>query len=378
MDLLVSISPYAGMVGLLIAAGIYFGLKREPQGNERMIEIAEAIRDGAMTFLSREYRILVVFEAVVFGLLMWTLGSHTAYAFLAGGVCSMVAGVLGMTAATQANVRTCQAAKDGGEEKALLVAFNGGAVMGLAVASLGLLGVGVLFLIFGSPQEAGVINGFAMGASSIALFARVGGGIYTKAADVGSDLVGKVEAGIPEDDPRNPGVIADNVGDNVGDVAGMGADIFESYVGSMIATIAIAATLGSVAMSSLGVGQAEPVALRGALMMLPLAMAVIGLAASLAGIFSMRILKSIGAQAALRYSTFIAAGLFLLAAFMVIGAGPISTKVWLALLVGTMAGIAIKEANHTELHLRARKYNYPHSLSRKGWRSYPTVAVDPE
>ncbi|MFP6625786.1 MAG: sodium-translocating pyrophosphatase [Deltaproteobacteria bacterium] len=342
MDLLVSISPYAGVVGLLIAAGIYFGLKREPQGNERMIEIAEAIRDGAMTFLSREYRILVVFEAVVFGLLMWTLGSHTAYAFLAGGACSMVAGVLGMTAATQANVRTCQAAKDGGEEKALLVAFNGGAVMGLAVASLGLLGVGVLFLIFeANIIEAYVINGFAMGASSIALFARVGGGIYTKAADIGSDLVGKVEAGIPEDDPRNPGVIADNVGDNVGDVAGMGADIFESYVGSMIATIAIAATLGSGAMSSLGVGQAEPVALRGALMMLPLAMAVIGLAASLAGIFSMRVLKSIGAQAALRYSTFIAAGLFLLAAFMVIGAGPVSTKVWLALLVGTVAGIVI-------------------------------------
>ena len=200
-----------------------------------MVEIAESIHEGAMVFLSREYRILAYFVGAVFILLtvfigqqqgMWVgfLDRHIAY--ILGAVCSMAAGFFGMNAATTSNVRTAQAANDAGQAKALDVAFNGGAVMGLCVASLGLLGVGGLFLMFGRGDNASVISGFAMGASSIALFARVGGGIYTKIADVGSDLVGKVEAGIPEDDPRNPGVIADNVGDCVGDTAGLGADIF--------------------------------------------------------------------------------------------------------------------------------------------------------
>ena len=341
MELITSMSPYAGLVGLVAAAGVYLAMSRQPAGNQRMQEIAEAIRSGAMTFLSREYRILVVFELVVFALLFWGLGPNTAYAFIGGALCSMAAGFFGMTSATKANVRTSEAAKLGGEEQALLVAFNGGAVMGLAVASLGLIGVGILFSLFGSAADARIINGFAMGASSIALFARVGGGIYTKAADVGSDLVGKVEAGIPEDDPRNPGVIADNVGDNVGDVAGMGADIFESYVGSMIATIAIAATLSTGALADLSASGEPPESVRSALMMLPLAMAVLGLGASLVGIFSMRVLKGIGAQAALRYSTFIAAGLFLVGAFMLISSTAVTTAVWLALLVGTVGGIAI-------------------------------------
>lgn len=341
MEFLINSASYAGVVGLLVAVWLYFSVRGESPGNQRMQEIGEAIREGAMTFLRREYTILVWFEAAVFSLLWWQLGWSTASAFLFGAICSMAAGYGGMISATIANTRTSQAAKDGGEEKALLVAFNGGAVMGLAVASLGLIGVGILFSMYGDVAHASVISGFAMGASSIALFARVGGGIYTKAADVGSDLVGKLEAGIPEDDPRNPGVIADNVGDNVGDVAGMGADIFESYVGSMIASIAIAATLGADQLKSLASGDAGPESVRTALMMLPLAMAVIGLFASLAGIFSMRVLKGIGAQAALRYSTFVAAGLFLALALLIIFFSAASTSVWMAVLLGTLGGIAI-------------------------------------
>ncbi|MEP0822397.1 MAG: sodium/proton-translocating pyrophosphatase, partial [Ignavibacterium sp.] len=235
--------PWLGGAGLLVAFLLYSGIKRLPDGNERMRDIASQIHVGAMAFLRREYVVLAVFVIIVFTLLAWFLNIHTAIAYVSGALCSIGAGFFGMNAATRANVRTAEAARTSGQGKALLTAFDGGAVMGVSVASLGLIGVGVFFLLFGHPSEASIINGFAMGASSIALFARVGGGIYTKAADVGADLVGKVEAGIPEDDPRNPGVIADNVGDNVGDVAGMGADIFESYVGAIIATIAIGATL---------------------------------------------------------------------------------------------------------------------------------------
>ena len=341
MNLLIDLAWLAGVMGLGVAGILFFAVKKESPGNEKMVEIAQAIKEGSITFIKREYQILVVFELAVFALLYWKLSPDTAFAFLGGAGCSMVAGLAGMASATNANVRTCQAARDGGQDKALLVAFNGGAVMGLAVASLGLIGVGVLFGFYGNPENAAVINGFAMGASSIALFARVGGGIYTKAADVGSDLVGKVEAGIPEDDPRNPGVIADNVGDNVGDVAGMGADIFESYVGSMIATLAIAATLSAAGVLDIARGAASEEAARTHLMMLPLALAVLGLAASVVGIFSMRVLKSIGPAAALRYSTFISAGLLLLGAFMLINSSNIATGVWLAVLVGSVGGILI-------------------------------------
>ncbi|NQY91846.1 MAG: sodium-translocating pyrophosphatase [Deltaproteobacteria bacterium] len=341
MNLLIDLAWLAGVIGLGVAGILFFAVKKESPGNEKMVEIAQAIKEGSITFIKREYQILVVFELAVFALLYWKLSPDTAFAFLGGAGCSMVAGLAGMASATNANVRTSQAARDGGQDKALLVAFNGGAVMGLAVASLGLIGVGVLFGFYGNPENAAVINGFAMGASSIALFARVGGGIYTKAADVGSDLVGKVEAGIPEDDPRNPGVIADNVGDNVGDVAGMGADIFESYVGSMIATLAIAATLSAAGVLDIARGAASEEAARTHLMMLPLALAVLGLAASVVGIFSMRVLKSIGPAAALRYSTFISAGLLLLGAFMLINSSNIATGVWLAVLVGSVGGILI-------------------------------------
>ena len=232
------LAPIAGLIGLGVAGLLYMGVSKASAGDEKMISIGNEIHLGAMTFLRSEYSVLSVFVLVVAGLLYWNFDIRTSFAFISGALASGLAGWLGMKAATKANVRTAAAAKESGVGASLLVAFQGGGVMGLSVASLGLLGLGILFYLYGSdPKTASVISGFSMGASSIALFSRVGGGIFTKAADVGADLVGKVEAGIPEDDPRNPGVIADNVGDNVGDVAGMGADIFESYVGAAVATV---------------------------------------------------------------------------------------------------------------------------------------------
>ena len=336
-----AIAIVLGLVGLAIAFVIYRSVAREPAGNERMQEIAESIYEGAMAFLKREYRILAIFVLVVFGLLVWKVALETGVAFLAGAICSVLAGYLGMQSATKANVRTSQAAMERGEGAALLVAFNGGAVMGLSVASLGLLGVGAFLGLYSDPETSRYISGFAMGASSIALFARVGGGIYTKAADVGSDLVGKIEAGIPEDDPRNPGVIADNVGDNVGDVAGMGADIFESYVGSIIATIAIGATAVGASFTALGKEGVDPDALRQALMALPLSMATVGLLASLLGIFSMKVLKNAGPQNALRYSGFISAGAFIAAALWLVNYFPVSTDIFYAVSAGCVVGVSI-------------------------------------
>lgn len=336
MDLLVLV-PIVGVVGFIIAVVLYNVVKSEPVGNDLMREISDSIHAGAMAFLGREYRVLALFIFVVFFLVAFGMGFGTAFAFLGGAICSMTCGFIGMKAATRANVRTTEAARASGQAKALSVSFNGGAVMGLAVASLGLLGVGVAFLVFGDPETARTINGFAMGASSIALFARVGGGIYTKAADVGADLVGKVEAGIPEDDPRNPGVIADNVGDCVGDTAGMGADIFESYVGSIIATIAIAAAASPELLTKLG-GGAD---IQYNAMFLPLALATVGLVFSLIGIGSMKFLKGIDPAKALHVTTFVAAGLFLVAAFFIIQALGIATGVFWAILAGTLSGVAI-------------------------------------
>ncbi len=342
MELLVNYAPVLGALGLVFSGLVYWSIVRNPVGTERMSQIAEQIHAGAMAFLRREYTILVVFIAVVAVLLAVFLQWQTAVAFISGAACSILAGFLGMKAATRANVRTSAAAKDKGQGAALLIAFNGGSVMGVAVASLGLIGVGIFFRLYGDPATASIINGFAMGASSIALFARVGGGIYTKAADVGADLVGKVEAGIPEDDPRNPGVIADNVGDNVGDVAGMGADIFESYVGSMVATVAIAATLLPEALGRLSApGTTDLEALKLTLMGLPLMMAALGLLASFLGILSMRILKAFDPAAALRYSTFLSAALFLGGAYAVIASSDVANGVFWAVLLGTLVGIAI-------------------------------------
>ena len=331
-------APVLGAVGFVIAIILYMVVKAAPVGNERMKEISEDIYNGAMAFLGREYRVLAIFIVVVFVLIAVGMNVETAFAFLGGAVCSMTCGFIGMKAATRANVRTTEAARAHGQAKALEISFNGGAVMGLAVASLGLVGVGVAYIFFGGDTDTiKYINGFAMGASSIALFARVGGGIYTKAADVGADLVGKIEAGIPEDDPRNPGVIADNVGDCVGDTAGMGADIFESYVGSIIATMAIAAAAGPELLSKLGGGEM----VQTNAMVLPLILAMVGLIFSFIGIASMKVLKSMDPAKALHYTTFVAAGGFLIAAFFVIQAYGLTTGVFWAILAGTLAGIAI-------------------------------------
>ncbi|MFO7765658.1 MAG: sodium-translocating pyrophosphatase [Pelovirga sp.] len=331
-------APILGVIGFVIALVIYNNVKAQPVGNDKMREISEDIHKGAMAFLSREYRALAVFIVVVFVLIAVAMSIHSALAFLGGALCSMTCGFIGMKAATRANVRTSEAARSHGQARALEVSFNGGAVMGLAVASLGLVGVGVAFIFYGGDVESAKnISGFAMGASSIALFARVGGGIYTKAADVGSDLVGKVEAGIPEDDPRNPGVIADNVGDCVGDTAGMGADIFESYVGSIIATMAIAAAAGPELLLKLGSGTN----VQAASMLLPLALAMIGLVFSVVGIFSMRALKGMNPAKALHYTTFVAAAGFLVVAFIYIKAAGLNAGIFWAILAGTLSGIAI-------------------------------------
>jgi K(+)-stimulated pyrophosphate-energized sodium pump len=331
MEQWVNYAPYFGIGGLIFAALIYAYIMRFPEGSELMGELAGMIHKGAMVFLKREYSILAGFVILVFLLLWWKIGLYTGVAFGVGAFCSMLAGFFGMKAATKANVRTAQAAFSHGQSKALSVSFAGGAVMGMSVASLGLLGVGIFFYLFGhDPKTAGIINGFAMGASSIALFARVGGGIYTKSADIGSDLVGKVEAGIPEDDPRNPGVIADNVGDNVGDIAGMGADIFESYVGSIIATIAIGATAA--------VYQGP---LQGAYMALPLLIVMGGICASFLGILSIKILERTSPQAALRYSTFIAAIFLAVFSYYIIRAVKLPIGVFYALVSGLVVGIVI-------------------------------------
>src|SRR5919106_805032 len=331
-------APVLGTLGLVMALLMYRYVVAQPAGTAVMTDISAQIHTGAMAFLRKEYSILVWFVVVV-AILLWIFlpTGYTALAFVSGALCSMLAGFFGMKAATRANVRTANAARETGRDRALAVAFYGGSVMGLSIASLGLLGLGLFFLLLRDPL---IINGFAMGASSIALFARVGGGIYTKSADVGADLVGKVEAGIPEDDPRNPAVIADNVGDNVGDVAGMGADIFESYVGAVIATIAIGATASLAAAAPLK------------WMSLPIIIAMAGLVASMVGIFSIRALQSYTPQAALRYSTFIAAGLFLIAALIIClgmdlqgalasGAPVSGFDVFLAIFSGTAVGILI-------------------------------------
>ena len=330
----------AGFAGLVMAWLMYRFVKKQPSGNDVMRDLASAIHDGSMTFLRREYSYLIPFLIVVALLLSLLLNWSTALAYLFGGTCSILAGLFGMQSATIANVRTTEAARSEGQATALQVAFSGGAVMGLCVASLGLLGIGLAFAVFlGTPEQgidwsgfSGIITGFAMGASSIALFARVGGGIYTKAADIGADLVGKVEAGIPEDDPRNPATIADNVGDNVGDVAGMGADIFESYVGAVIATVAIAAT-------------SPAITNRAAAAALPVLFILAGLAASVIAILLFRVLEKFDPAAALRWAAIIAAGIFLVLAFFLTGLVDLGLAsrmgpFW-AVLAGTVAGIFI-------------------------------------
>ncbi|MCB0414859.1 MAG: sodium-translocating pyrophosphatase [Bdellovibrionales bacterium] len=333
------IAPVAGVIGLVVAAIIYASVARQSEGTDRMKAIGEEIHLGAMTFLKAEYVKLLFFVVIVGALLFWKFNIETTLAFITGSFTSGLAGFIGMKAATKGNVRTAAAAKDSGVGKALLVAFNSGAVMGLSVACLGLIGLGILYYFFGTPENVSVITGFSMGASSIALFARIGGGIFTKAADVGSDLVGKIEAGIPEDDPRNPGVIADNVGDNVGDVAGMGADIFESYVGAMVASITIAATMSSESMALL-----MDDSNRALLMALPLGLAVLGLVASLIGIFGMNVFKNLDPSKALNGSEYVAALLFMVGTYVMLGQMGFSVNIFWAILSGSLAGLLIGKA----------------------------------
>ncbi|MDQ8159398.1 MAG: sodium-translocating pyrophosphatase [Gemmatimonadota bacterium] len=347
-DQLPLLSLGAGVVGLIATFLTFGGIRRLSPGTQAMQDLAGEIHVGAMAFLRAEYVVLLPFLLIVAGLLGWAIGVKTAIAYIIGGLLSVASGWIGMQGATAANVRTAEAARSSGQAAALRVAFGGGSIMGLAVASLGLAGIAIVFAFLAKGEMtndaklfAEIISGFAMGASSIALFARVGGGIYTKAADVGADLVGKVEAGIPEDDPRNPATIADNVGDNVGDVAGLGADIFESYVGGIVATIALAATSVLI-----------PEATRVNAMLLPVAYTAAGLVASLVGIFMMRILAKGDPANALRLVTFIAAGLFLVFAYFITNMVPLGMMTeagvalpalgpFYAVIAGTVSGISI-------------------------------------
>ncbi|MBW1861943.1 MAG: sodium-translocating pyrophosphatase [Deltaproteobacteria bacterium] len=340
------VAPFLGILGLIVAYLIYLYVKKQPNGTQVMQELEEMIHTGAMAFLKKEYSVLVIFIAAVFLLLGLILHEwRTSIAFVTGAFCSMLAGFSGMTAATRGNSRTAEAANKHGQARALNVSYFSGSVMGLSVASLGLIGLGFWFWYYGGdPKTAQYINGFAMGASSIALFARVGGGVFTKAADVGADLVGKIEAGIPEDDPRNPGVIADNVGDNVGDIAGMGADIFESYVGSVIATIAIAATL-SITPEFLDqfpvLKGLDPVAIKLKYMATPILIVMAGLLSSFVGVFSIKIFQGGNPAGALRYTTFVAAAIFVILTAIIIKSLSMPWGAFWAIFSGLLCGIAI-------------------------------------
>ena len=327
MNIFLILALAAGAVALVYALLLALKIGRADVGTARMKEIAASIHQGANAFLFSEYKVLVIFAAVLFLLIGFGLGNWvTAICFIVGALFSTLAGYFGMNVATKANVRTANAAKEGGMNKALSIAFSGGAVMGMSVVGLGLLGITAIYLF---TKDVSVLTGFSLGASSIALFARVGGGIYTKAADVGADLVGKVEAGIPEDDPRNPAVIADNVGDNVGDVAGMGADLFESYVGSIISAI----TLGVIAFTAKE-GFSE-----GALF--PIFLSGIGIIASIIATFCVRCKDGSNPHKALKVSTYVSSLLVL------IGAGVMSQyffhdfKAFWAVFAGLVVGLII-------------------------------------
>ncbi len=314
--------PIAAVLALLFATYLAAKVNKQDEGTERMKEIAGAIAEGARAFLTAEYKILVIFVLVLFVLIGFGIGSWvTAVCFMIGALFSTVAGYCGMTVATKANVRTANAARQGGMNRALSVAFSGGAVMGMCVAGLGALGVSIVYIITGNVD---VLSGFSLGASSIALFARVGGGIYTKAADVGADLVGKVEAGIPEDDPRNPAVIADNVGDNVGDVAGMGADLFESYVGSLVSALTLGTTVAAVS----GV-------------LFPLAIAGCGLIASIIGTFFVKGDENSNPQKALTRGSYVSAALVIIASLVLSKVLFGEMHAAIAVIAGLIVGVII-------------------------------------
>ncbi|MCD6579224.1 sodium-translocating pyrophosphatase [bacterium] len=323
MNKLLFIPIGLALLGILYAIINTLSISKIKIEDEKAKKIGEKIRSGAMTFLRREYTIIAVFIAIIFIVLWLAINIHTALAFLLGGFFSMLAGYIGMNSATLTNVRAAEAAKKGISE-ALITAFSGGSTMGIAVGSLGLLGIAIVLYL---TKDTSIITGFAMGASSIALFARVGGGIFTKSADIGADLVGKIEAGIPEDDPRNPAVIADNVGDNVGDTAGMGADLFESYVGSIIATMAIAAFMGKESIN---------------MMMLPVFIATVGLFFSMFGVLFVKMFSKRSPSMALNLSTWIVSALFIIGViFIVKWLSPQNLKIFWPILSGLISGLLI-------------------------------------
>ena len=323
---------YAGILGIFIAVGLFILVLTKDSGSGKIEDISNKIHLGAMTFIKREYSILFMFVAIVAILIFFSnLGPNTMFAFLLGAFCSALAGFFGMYTATKANSRTTQAAHINGLSDALNISFFGGAIMGMSVAALGVLGLGILYIFFGKdPSTAHIIHGFGMGASSVALFSRVGGGIFTKSADVGADLVGKVEAGIPEDDPRNPGVIADNVGDNVGDVTGMGSDIFESYCGAIIATIAIASSLGSDYPTK-------------EMMFIPLMLASVGLLCSFAGIVFVKIVSNSfnDPSSSLRFGTLSSALAFIVASYFLVKSFSLEIGIWYSIIAGALGGMII-------------------------------------
>lgn len=318
---MIYLAPVMGILAMVFAFVLTQRVKKQSPGTDKMREIAGAIYEGAQAFLFSEYKLLIIFVVVMFVIIAVAITPMTAVCFAAGAAFSTIAGYCGMNVATRANVRTANAAKESGMNKALSIAFSGGAVMGMCVAGLGLLGVSVVYLV---TKNVDVLSGFSLGASSIALFARVGGGIYTKAADVGADLVGKVEAGIPEDDPRNPAVIADNVGDNVGDVAGMGADLFESYVGSLVSAV----TLGIVYFQTTGA-------------VFPLALGALGIFASILGTFFVKGDEKSNPHKALKIGTYVASGLVLIASFVMSKVCFGNFKAAIAVVIGLAAGLLI-------------------------------------
>lgn len=340
MENLVYLAPIAGIIALIFATYKAVVIGKAKPGNERMVEISDAIAEGAKAFLYSEYKVLVIFAAVLFIVIGFGVSWLTAVCFLVGAAFSTLAGYFGMTVATKANVRTANAAKESGMNKALSIAFSGGAVMGLCVVGLGIVGLSVIFIVLNATtgitsDSVSILTGFSLGASSIALFARVGGGIYTKAADVGADLVGKVEAGIPEDDPRNPATIADNVGDNVGDVAGMGADLFESYVGAIISAL----TLGAVAYPG---GEGVEFVFM---------LAVAGILASIIGVMFARSSKSQNPQAALNSGTYIGGAIVIAAAAYLSNSLFGSLDAFWAIAAGLLVGMIIGKI--TEIYTSA-------------------------
>ncbi|MCB6994094.1 sodium-translocating pyrophosphatase [bacterium 210820-DFI.6.37] len=336
MDNLSIIAPIAAIIGLIVAFSLASWISKVDEGNDRMKEIAGHIREGAMAFLKREYKVMAIVIIVIFLIIGLCISWVTAVLYVLGALLSVLAGFFGMNVATKGNVRTANAAHEAGMNKALKVAFRSGAVMGLCVSCLGLLGLGVIFVVMGIDC-ADVITGFGLGASSMALFGRVGGGIYTKAADVGADLVGKVEAGIPEDDPRNPAVIADNVGDNVGDVAGMGSDLFESYVGSIISAITIAVIVPVITPSFGGTFELPP--LEGSLF--PLILAAVGVIASIIGILGVRGKEGGNPASALNMGTYISGIIVVIVSIILSKVMLGNFNCAIAIIAGLVVGIAI-------------------------------------